>query len=1075
MLYASLEIDPNDINTVSAMQGLLGRTSSRALEVFTQWGELNKTNSGLTAKKEFLDEYKAFDNFITATKSDLDGKIRFQFPEDIYKNFLSTPEDVKVAARNPDIAGEVHAYGKIWIKQIEKVLVEAEQIRREKDDVGPMAELEYWRKWLTKFTSVVEFIKTEKLKMCLQCLRLSRSKIIPLWGPLDNRITEACNEAADNVKYLYALERFSEPLYTCDPTTMGDHISSLMYTIRMIYATSRYYNTSERVTALFVKVTNQMVTSCRIYLTENGTKTVWEHKKKDIISKMGVCLSLYKRYKKCFADTQRQISENPEEKPFACSESNVFVKFESFRVRLERLTDTLDTYLSYSIIQSSRLEGIDLYVRRFKKYFNDIATKPYDALNHRKPYFDTDYEIFKQQVNTWEQELRNYLGEMVATMPNVREALRTLDRFDKIGLPCLLINRKYLELLDKFYDEIADLRDRYNEDRQTCPVPRNMPPVSGRIYWIRQLYKRLEEPMDVFKTKKPVIEHPRAQRVIKLYNCICKVFVQYELVHHQLWCEHVSQVEQCLVVPILTKHPKKNMIHVNFDGYIEEVIREVEYMWKLGLKVPDTAAIVCFHKEKLLGDKEKIKALVVEYMRIRRSVPRLFLPLMRPLLYDLELAFNPGMSDITWVSLEIPSFCQQVEAKLNKVGCFIKELVDMKAARIDEPLLAISKTTFLEISSDTALSPQEFFEANVALRQSLEKEIETKYSVIEEAAIELIDRFVDTFDVESVAEEKYFWLDPAKILKPSSSAMNLAISDEIAFRPVEKVTEEDLAQFKNDCMDMFAFFFQRSIDALVRATKSSLEALRRRAFAFTVVTEEESNLIKPFLYTNMILLIPNISVSPNLDEIQLYCGKVVSNILEIHKGIIQWGQRSHKLSAIAQEPAVLEGEDTEGEEKMVAEDADDEGGEKNLSEEEETENSDANLSSASDPKVTASKYKLKNYYKLIAEHKEIVRNIMSLQGAMLLLKPDVLKCTEGYLKYSFLWADDRELQVKRFVEKEPIYQEIKEKFTEFVINIDEVKNLPDRHVIGALEVRLGEKVKIYQTEEHKHRVCPNGK
>lgn len=61
-----------------------------------------------------------------------------------------------------------------------QVLVEAEQIRREKDDVGPMAELEYWRKWLTKFTSVVEFIKTEKLKMCLQCLRLSRSKIIPV-------------------------------------------------------------------------------------------------------------------------------------------------------------------------------------------------------------------------------------------------------------------------------------------------------------------------------------------------------------------------------------------------------------------------------------------------------------------------------------------------------------------------------------------------------------------------------------------------------------------------------------------------------------------------------------------------------------------------------------------------------------------------------------------------------------------------------------------------------------------------------------------------------------------------------
>ena len=57
-----------------------------------------------------------------------------------------------------------------------------------------------------------------------------------------------------------------------------------------------------------------------------------------------------------------------------------------------------------------------------------MASKPYDALNHRKPYFDADYDVFKQQVNTWEQEIRNYLGETLATMPNVQESLRILER-----------------------------------------------------------------------------------------------------------------------------------------------------------------------------------------------------------------------------------------------------------------------------------------------------------------------------------------------------------------------------------------------------------------------------------------------------------------------------------------------------------------------------------------------------------------------------------------------------------------------------------------------------------------------
>lgn len=112
---------------------------------------------------------------------------------------------------------------------------------------------------------------------------------------------------------------------------------------------------------------------------------------------------------------------------------------------------------------------------------------------------------------------------------------------------------------------------------------------------------------------------------------------------------------------------------------------------------------------------------------------------------------------------------------------------------------------------------------------------------------------------------------------------------------MEKITVDDLPQFKAECMDMFAFFFQRSVDALVKATKASLEALRKRACAFTVVTEEESTLIKPLMFTNMILQIPNITISPSLDEIQFYFGKVVSNILDINKAITQWGQRSNKI------------------------------------------------------------------------------------------------------------------------------------------------------------------------------------
>lgn len=59
-----------------------------------------------------------------------------------------------------------------------QILAENNQLRKEADDVGPRAELEHWKKRLSKFNYLLDQLKSPEVKAVLAVLAAAKSKLL---------------------------------------------------------------------------------------------------------------------------------------------------------------------------------------------------------------------------------------------------------------------------------------------------------------------------------------------------------------------------------------------------------------------------------------------------------------------------------------------------------------------------------------------------------------------------------------------------------------------------------------------------------------------------------------------------------------------------------------------------------------------------------------------------------------------------------------------------------------------------------------------------------------------------------
>lgn len=112
----------------------------------------------------------------------------------------------------------------------------------------------------------------------------------------------------------------------------------------------------------------------------------------------------------------------------------------------------------------------------------------------------------------------------------------------RLQIPNLGIDEKYQKILQNYGHDIETVCKIYTRQKQDPPLARYLPPVAGKILWARHLFHRIQEPMESFQQHPAVLQTPDGKRVIRNYNKVARVLVEFEVIYHRAWLQQVKQL-----------------------------------------------------------------------------------------------------------------------------------------------------------------------------------------------------------------------------------------------------------------------------------------------------------------------------------------------------------------------------------------------------------------------------------------------------------------------------------------------------------------------------------------------------
>eukprot|EP00079_Xenopus_tropicalis_P031840 XP_017945611.1 PREDICTED: dynein heavy chain 2, axonemal [Xenopus tropicalis] len=672
-----------------------------------------------------------------------DARYKLQGQTVLYIPIEALHLDVEVAVKDKELVQRLETAMVHWTRQIKEVLSAQEAVEIGESS-GPLEEIDFWRDRCADLTGISKQLDQPGVRHIKMILEMAKSSYVGPFHKLSKQIQEGTIQAQSNLSFLSVLKAPFEELTSLSLKDIPPKLPRLLSLVRVIWVNSPFYNTRERLTSLFRKISNELIHLCSHQVSLDHIFDGYVTSSRQVLKDCIMCCNAWKEHYLTAASIHHRFSKTG----WVLDQTSIFAQVDAFIQRCKDLLEVCLCQEQFARWQDGKQSQLPCFsgaqgpaVTRslleieetFHKNLQQLKAVKKTILDVKNTSWHDDYNRFRAGVKDLEVMMQNLINTAFETVRGVEEGVELLDVFHHLSAREAIkrtFDKKTVQVYQLFKDELDLVNKELGKKLPTLPP--HMCRFAGQGHAIRGLRRRIDRSMQSLASAHFIPRIGIGEEALQEYQQLAQKLDELMRKLFSEWSQGADkQAVRRLDTPLMARSTEKvGMLDVNFDKSVLKMFVEIHYWERLQFEIPHYVAEIYQRREELRNLRENVLLVVRAYNRIIAALSQEERGLFRERIRFLDKKIQPGLTKLHWSSKGASSaFISDCLLHASRV----QQIVDnykLANEKISQCAQKISESLLLHIDGKRVFRDNEFQEVQEEHRSAAETRLHSLHEDI---------------------------------------------------------------------------------------------------------------------------------------------------------------------------------------------------------------------------------------------------------------------------------------------------------------------------------------------------------